>query len=78
MSKRINVELSDKEYKLLKGILNSTISEYLDTSCNFEREYYENFAHDLMIVYNKVFGKTFSVKEHIEMKKKVNKEECSK
>ena len=66
MSKRINVELTDDEYKLLKDTINGTISEYLDDSCVFDGDYkrnYENLAHELMIVYNKIFGKTFSIEE---------------
>lgn len=66
MSKRINVELQDDEYKLLKDTINGTISEYLDDSCVFDgdhKRYYKNLAHELMIVYNKVFGKTFSIKD---------------
>lgn len=66
MSKRINVELTDDEYKLLKDTINGTISEYLDDACVFDgdcKRNYENLAHELMIVYNKVFGKTFSIQD---------------
>ena len=63
MSKRINVELTDEEYKLLKDTINGTISEYLDDSCVFDGDYRE-LAHELMIVYNKIFGKTFSIEEY--------------
>ena len=66
MSKRINVELTDEEYKLLKDTINGTISEYLDDACVFDGDYkrnYENLDHELMIDYNKVFGKTFSIEE---------------